>query len=195
MLEKINTHILYTALCLSFVIVLFAFTPLDIYVQNFFYKFDTHTWLIDKHDPIIKYIFYNGIKKVLMIFSLLVLFTLIVFRKNKLVKMYRNGLIIVLLSSYTVPFVVVSLKDVTNMPCPKNIEYYGGKYPDVNIFQSYPKDFKEKRIRCWPAGHASAGFALMSIFFLFKKRKNQIIALSFALFIAWNMALYKMFIG
>ncbi|MGB5920380.1 phosphatase PAP2 family protein, partial [Arcobacter sp.] len=42
---------------------------------------------------------------------------------------------------------------------------------------------------------ASAGFALMSIFFLFKKRKNQIIALSFALFIAWNMALYKMFIG
>ena len=35
----------------------------------------------------------------------------------------------------------------------------------------------------------------MSIFFLFKKRKNQVIALLFALLIAWSMGLYKMLIG
>ena len=195
MLEKINTHILYTTLCLSFVIVLFAFTPIDIYVQNFFYKFDTHTWLIDRNNATLNFIFYKGMKKLLMLFAILIIISLIFFRKNKLVKMYKNGLIIIVLSSFTVPFIVVSLKDTTNMPCPKHTKDYGGKYPNVNIFESYPKGFKEKRIRCWPAGHASAGFALMSIFFLFKKRKNQVIALLFALLIAWSMGLYKMLIG
>jgi membrane-associated PAP2 superfamily phosphatase len=121
---------------------------------------------------------------------------LIFFRKKELIKKYKNGLIILLLSSIFVPFVVGSLKYYTNTPCPKNLEYYGGIYPDVKVLESYPKEFTQKeRIKCWPAGHASGGFALMALFFLFKTRKNQILALIFALSIGWSMGLYKMLIG
>jgi membrane-associated PAP2 superfamily phosphatase len=52
-----------------------------------------------------------------------------------------------------------------------------------------------KKFKCYPAGHASGGFALMSLFFLFKTYKNRIIALLFAFVIGWSMGVYKMLIG
>jgi len=51
------------------------------------------------------------------------------------------------------------------------------------------------KIKCWPAGHASGGFALLSLFFLFKSRKNKKIAIITALSVGWAMGLYKMVIG
>ena len=64
------------------------------------------------------------------------------------------------------------------------------------VWESYPEKYKNmKRIACWPAGHASGGFALLSLFFLFKNRRNKIIALITALIIGWSMRIYKMAIG
>ncbi len=196
MLKKINIHILFTTVCLLFVIAIFELTSLDIYIQNLFFKVNTQTWVLNRDDAITKFIFYNGIKKLLILFALTILFSLIFFRKKELIKKYKHGLIILLLSSIIVPLFVGSLKAVSNTPCPKNIEYYGGKYPDIKVFESYPKDFVQKgKIKCWPAGHASGGFALLALFFLFKTRKNQILSLIFALSIGWSMGLYKMLIG
>jgi membrane-associated PAP2 superfamily phosphatase len=195
MLEN-NRYLILTAIFLVFTIVLFEYTSLDIYVQNYFFQMNTHTWILNRDEPILKFLLYDGIKKLLIFFALSILLTLIFFRKKDLIKRYRNGLLIIVLSSIFVPLVVGSLKAVTNTPCPKNLEYYGGRYPDVKVFGSYPKDFVQKRkIKCWPAGHASGGFALMALFFLFKKRKNKIIALVFGLFVGWSMGLYKMLIG
>jgi membrane-associated PAP2 superfamily phosphatase len=55
--------------------------------------------------------------------------------------------------------------------------------------------YKRQHISCWPAGHASGGFALLSLFFLFKSRRNKIFALIFGLSVGWMMGLYKMLIG
>ncbi len=52
-----------------------------------------------------------------------------------------------------------------------------------------------KKFKCYPAGHASGGFALMSLFFLFKEQKNRFIALGIAVAIGWSMGVYKMLIG
>jgi membrane-associated PAP2 superfamily phosphatase len=45
------------------------------------------------------------------------------------------------------------------------------------------------------AGHASGGFALLSLFFLFKTARKSIGVVLFALTIGWSMGLYKMAIG
>ncbi|WP_434251141.1 phosphatase PAP2 family protein [Aliarcobacter cryaerophilus] len=67
-------------------------------------------------------------------------------------------------------------------PCPVDIIEFGGDSIDVKILESYPKDYiQEKKQRCWPAGHATMGFSLMSLYFLFKKPRNQKIALAFGL--------------
>jgi len=82
------------------------------------------------------------------------------------------------------------------VPCPVDLQHYGGTYPDVTLFSSYPGDFIQKEnIRCYPAGHASGGFALLSLVFLFKSRRNRTIAALPALTIGWSMGVYKMLIG
>ncbi len=195
-MQESNKYILFTIICLVLTIALFQYTSLDIYVQNYFFQIDTHSWILNRDEPILRLLLYTGMKKVLITFALSVLLVFILFRKKELIKRYRNGIIIFILSSIFVPLVAATLKDITNTPCPKNLEHYGGRYPDIKILDSYPKDFvQERRIKCWPAGHASGGFALMALFFLFKKRKNKIIALGFGLFIGWSMGLYKMLIG
>lgn len=194
--RSINLQIIITAFLLAFILFVFQYSNIDIKVQEYFYNFSTQEWLWSRKEPISKLLLYTGLKKTLIVFALAVLFTLILFWKKQFVQKYKAGMIIIVLSSIIVPSTVISLKNETNTPCPKNIEHFNGSYPDIKVFDSYPKDFKQEgKIRCWPAGHASAGFALMSLFFFFKKRKNQIIALLLALSIGWIMGSYKMLIG
>ena len=196
MLKNNNKQIVITAFLLIAVIALFQFSNLDIFVQSFFYDFDKKSWLIDKNEPILKFFFYDGIKNLLLLFGVAILVFLIFFRKNILVQEYKKGLIIVLLSAILVPSMIGFLKDITNTPCPCNIVYFNGTYPDKKVFDSYPKDFIQKsKVKCWPAGHASGGFALMALFFLFKTPKNQKKALFVALIIGWSMGTYKMLLG
>lgn len=199
MQQSRSRELLITLFLLLGVILLFAFTNFDIFIQEFFYDVKTHQWFLDRDEPILKFIFYDGIKKLLILFAISILFILIFFRKNRMVLEYKKGLIIILLSSIIVPLTVGSLKAVTNMPCPKNTQHFNGKYPDVNLFECYPDEFKEKnpdcKIKCWPAGHASGGFALLALFFLFKSRRNQKRAVIIALSIGFGMGIYKMLIG
>ena len=106
-----------------------------------------------------------------------------------------KGLLIVCLSTILVPS-LASLKSVTNVPCPVNIIEFGGDSIDVKILESYPKDYiQEKKQRCWPAGHATMGFSLMSLYFLFKKPRNQKIALAFGVTVGVLTGGYKILIG
>jgi len=193
---NLNKQLIITSILLIGVIALFQLTNLDIYVQDYFYNFETKTWLLDKNEPILKLFLYDGLKVVLILFLLSILISLIFFRKKKIIQEYKKGLIIVLLSGIIVPLCVGALKAVTNTPCPCKIVHFNGDYPDVKVFDSYPKDFVQtSKAKCWPAGHASGGFALLSLFFLFKSAKNQKRAITFALSIAWSMGLYKMVLG
>lgn len=196
MQKNLTKQIIITAILLIAVIALFQFTNLDIFVQNFFYNFETKNWLINKDEPILKFFFYDGIKNLLILFAMAILFSLLFLRKKSFVQEYKKGLIIVLLAAIFVPVIIGSLKAITNTPCPCNIVNFNGKYPDIKVFDSYPKDFiQTSKAKCWPAGHASGGFALMALFFLFKTPINQKRALITALVIAWSMGTYKMLLG
>lgn len=194
--ENLNKHLIISILLLIFVIGFFQFTNSDIMVQNYFYNFETKSWLIDKDEPILKLFLYDGLKQGLIIFGVFILILLIFFRKKEFVKEYKKGLIILLLSSIFVPTIVGSLKAITNTPCPCNIEHFGGEYPDIKVFDKYPEDFIQKsKAKCWPAGHASGGFALMALFFFFKNPRNQFFGLIGAITLGWSMGTYKMLLG
>ena len=194
--ENLNKQILLTTILLIVVICLFQFTNLDIFIQSFFYDFESKNWLIDKNEPILKLFLYDGLKKAIIIFNVLILIALIFFRKKQIIQEYKKGLLIVLLSAIFIPSIIGTLKAITNTPCPCNIINFGGTYPDIKVFDKYPEDFIQKsKAKCWPAGHASGGFALMSLFFLFKKPKHQKIALIGIIILAWSMGTYKMLLG
>jgi len=185
-----------SAAALIFAVIFFGVSGTDIWVQNHFYNPVSHQWILDREDPILNFIFYDGIKRLIIIFNVLVLIALIVGWKKPFLARYRKGLIIVLLSSIFVPVIVGSFKATTNIPCPKNLEIYGGVYPHTCVWEKYPSTFcNQKKIKCWPAGHASGGFALLSLFYLFRKRRAKIIVLSGVMVVGWSMGTYKMLIG
>lgn len=192
----INKQILFTLFILILSIVFFELTTINILVQDTMFDYETHQWILDAQLQPYKFIFYDGIKTVLILFASSLLIALIFFRNKKTIKEYKKGMIVVILSAIIIPLVIGSLKKCTNMPCPKNEIHYGGIYPSTKVWESYPESFTQlNTIKCWPAGHASGGFALLSLFFLFKTRKNKTIALIGALGIGWSMGIYKMLIG
>jgi membrane-associated PAP2 superfamily phosphatase len=66
----------------------------------------------------------------------------------------------------------------------------------VDFLDTYLEDFTQTGNQlCFPAAHASGGFALLSLFFLFKTRKNKMLALAAAMTTGWTTGLYKMLIG
>ena len=176
--------------------ILFEFTSLDQFCENLFFNFRTHIWLIDRNEMVLRILFYDGIKFVLILVYLIFLVFYLVFRKHKARVEYKAGILIFLLSMALVPGVISRLKAASNIPCPRELKIFDGTFPYTHLFESYPADFKPpKKCKCYPAGHASGGFALFSLFFLFKTTRNRKWALAFALFVGWSMGLYKMAIG
>lgn len=177
-------------------VLFFGLSGADIWVQSHFYNPLTRQWIVDTNNEVLKFIFYDGIKRLLIIIALLMLFGSIAVWKRPFFKPYRRGVSIVLFSSVLVPVFVGSLKAITNMPCPKNIEIFGGAYPHTCVWEKYTaKECHLEKQKCWPAGHASGGFALLALVFLFRSRKGKIAAALTAMFIGWSMGTYKMVIG
>jgi len=189
-------QIITTALALLFTVILFETTNIDLWVQDFLFNFETKTWILNRDEQFTKFIFYDGIKKLFIAIILSMIIALIFFKKSKLVQHYQQGLLIVCFSALTVTFVVSTLKAITNVPCPKDISRYGGNYPHITVSKHYPSNFQQTEIkRCYPAGHAAGGFALLSLLFLFKKRKSKAIAFISVMGISWSIGGYKMLIG
>ena len=184
-----------TALLLVGSILFFGLSNLDEWVQDLLYNSQTHRWLLDHNLQPYRFIFYDGVKVLLILFALLMLASLVFCRKHPWVKAHKSGMLVVVLSAIIVPLAASTLKKETNMPCPKHSIHYGGIYPHVAVWEQYPQGFDAPRTQCWPAGHASGGFALLSLFFLFKSRKNRKKAILFAMTVGWLMGGYKMLIG
>lgn len=195
--ENLNKQIIITSFLLVAIILIFQFTNWDRNIQSYFYNFEYKTWIIDAKNPNLKFIFYDGFKNLFQIFAIFILVLVIfsLFKKVNIIEKYKKGLIILCLATILVPSLAL-IKNITNMPCPRDTIEFGGQIPDIKILDSYPKDYvKEKRQRCWPAGHATMGFSLMALFFLFKKSKNQKIALVTAIIIGFLTGGYKILVG
>lgn len=63
-------------------------------------------------------------------------------------------------------------KSLTNVDCPRDLDPYGGDRPYVRLLGDKPDDLP--RGRCFPGGHSSGGFALLSLFFVLDERCRRL---------------------
>lgn len=63
------------------------------------------------------------------------------------------------------------LKSWTHMDCPWDLERYGGLRPFIGLFESRPVALGHAA--CFPAGHASAGYAWLAIYFFMLQVRPQ----------------------
>lgn len=195
----IKKQLLITAFLLAGTFFFFEYSSMDVIAQDLFYDKASASWLLThKKGSWLDILFYTGIKAVLIGFGTVMLVLYIYSFRNSpkglFLKGYRKGLFVVWSALLTVPMLIGGLKAATNTPCPCHFTRYGGEYPHIKVLETMPSNIT-KRFKCFPAGHASGGFALLSLFFLFKAKKNRQRALYVALAVGWSMGLYKMLIG
>jgi membrane-associated PAP2 superfamily phosphatase len=186
-----------TLLLLVGSLVVFELTGLDLWVQDFFYNATTHRWIVDEKEPVGTALFYNGPKVVVGLVALACL-TLAVgpVRWRERFPCNRRGLWVVLLTIATVPVLAGVGKKFTDTFCPFDIRRYGGDIAYVKLCEPYPANDKPaRRGGCFPAGHASGGFALLSLVALRRTRRWRNAAIALGLGLGWWMGFYQMLKG
>jgi len=175
----------------------FEFTELDLWLQDHFFDFSERRWIVDGNEPIGRLIFYNGPKiAVFAIAAALLAFAFGPQHWRDALRFDRRALFVALLTLATVPALAGLGKNLTNTFCPSEIHRYGGDVPYVKLCSPYPEDDRpQRRGHCFPAGHASGGFALLGLGWLRSSRRWQNGALALGLGLGWWMGGYQMLKG
>ncbi len=180
------------------VIVLFEVTELDLWVQDHFFEFATGKWWVDQRAPVPRAFFYNG-PKYLIILLAVTLLTLLLGRTRWRERwgLERKRLGAVMLALALVPIVIGQLKATTNVFCPYEITRYGGDVAYIKAWEPHPAELQPERCgRCYPAGHASGGFALFALAGLVGgSRRVQRWGIGLGLGAGWWMGGYQMLKG
>jgi len=179
-------------LLLVMVLFLFENTNLDLLVQDHFYLTDLHRWAVDKNEPILHLLFYTGPKAVIIVIGVLCFLGWFLSYKDYRFKLFRRQFMLMSLSLALVPLAISGLKNISNVYTPDKIIRYGGHQPYIKVLERYPDGFQQaKRSKGWPAGHASGGFALMMLYFVFTEKSFRILGLCIGLLAGWGMGLYQ----
>lgn len=196
---KNTIQIIFFTICLIIALLLEQYTSIDINLQNMFFNFTSGEWFLTRQDNYLLHFFlYSGIKIVLVALSIIVFAVFAASFESAKLRPWRYACIMFLSAMLLVPVVLAGAKKYTNVFCPAQLEVYGGNKPYAKLFSHYPDSFTKvstSRGRCFPAGHASGGFALMVLFFCFKKRYSKVLGLFVGLAAGWGMGLYQMLRG
>lgn len=108
--------------------------------------------------------------------SSLILFLLSYLKKFARLKPYRKVCLYVTLSISACALIISGLKSLSASPCPWSLPQYGGS---------------GSAGKCFPAGHASSGFCLFSLYFAFRQLRvtKSWIFLILALALGWILGL------
>jgi membrane-associated PAP2 superfamily phosphatase len=184
-------------LALAGVLALFEFTELDLHLQDRFYDGGARRWVVDAENPLGRLLFYNG-PKALIIPTAIAMLVLALgpARWRDRLRFARRDLWVAVLTLVTVPALAGLGKNYSNIFCPSEIRRYGGDVPYVKLCEPYPQDDRpERRGHCFPAGHASGGFALLGLLWLRRTRTWKFGALALGLGLGWWMGGYQMLKG
>lgn len=66
---------------------------------------------------------------------------------------------------------VAMLKKTTNVDCPWDFQCYGGTRPELRLLEPRPADLP--RGRCFPGGHSSGAFSLLSLYFVAREHRRR----------------------
>lgn len=187
---------LAAAAALAATLALFADGALDRAVQDLLFDPASGRWLLDKGEPIGRFILYDGIKRAIVALGIFCLGALALSRWWGWARRRRRALLVAALSLALVPAIANGLKGATNIACPGNLIRYGGPIVETGLFEAYPPDARpDGRQRCFPAGHASGGFALLGLILLVEGAAARRAVAAGALALGSAMGAYKMAIG
>lgn len=184
-------------LALIATLALFEATNLDLLLQDRLFDFGTGRWRIDGNAAGPRVLFYTGPKFVIIAIGVgALVYALCPSRwraRLGLDARRRRALFVVVGTLATGPALVGIGKAVTNVFCPSEVRRYGGDVPYVTLCSPFSREeAPARRGHCFPAGHASGGFALVSLAGLTRRPRRAALLLAGGLAVGWTMGIYQM---
>lgn len=165
---------------------LFEWTSIDVRIQDLFFDSTTRefplrdAWFFDA-------VVHNaGKAPVILIGVALAAGFALSFRRADL-RPWRRALLFGALCIAIAPLTVAGIKAGSAIHCPRRLELYGGRQPYIRLFDPVPES--AERGHCWPGGHSSGGFALMALYFVFRRRKPRVAVACLLAGIAYGVGL------
>ena len=136
----------------------------DAAVADALYAMQGHQWALRHHELTEGWVHVGGRRLVAGMFLGLIAFTLFAWRRPAFAA-WRRGLVVLLGSVLASVAIVAGTKYSLAMDCPWSLAAYGGSLPHIGLFEARPLDLP--RNSCFPAAHASSGFAWVALYFFF----------------------------
>lgn len=163
----IKYHLVLPLIALTLLFFYFMFLGGDSFFATKIYALQGGEWVLNDHWVTNNLIHKGGkhLSTLAIVASILFYIFLLISSNNQYSK-WRKPFIYLILSSLTSVTLVSLLKVITNMDCPWNLIQFGGDRPFVGLLEMRPLEIGNGK--CFPAGHASSGYAWVSLYFFFK---------------------------
>lgn len=170
-------HIAPALVFVLLMVFLYPRTHWDTSLTSLFYDAQLQKFPL-KRDSLLSLWMHAGLKWVIVGLALACLALAIASFKWVQLRADRKSYLWVFIGMLVSTSVVATLKHYSQHGCPWDVNLYGGNLPLFDLFATPP--FVAEAGRCFPAGHPSAGFALMAFYFAFKHSKPR-----FAIYMLW----------
>jgi membrane-associated PAP2 superfamily phosphatase len=156
-------------LAIAALLLLIEPTRLDFALANLMYA--PGAGFVGKHSAFLEDILHDRAKQAVILFGVLSVAGFIgSFFIQRLKPMKRQLGYLVLAMGVSTSF-VTPMKAVTAVQCPWSLSQFGGKETYSPLLSHRPAT--DKPGRCWPGGHAAAGFTLFALYFVWRDRKPK----------------------
>jgi membrane-associated PAP2 superfamily phosphatase len=158
---------------------------LDLWFQSFFWQ--GQAWVLPHDTCWGDALAYKGPKALIIIFAVYLIFIVVLPRFSPS-WLNRRRALYVLACLALVPIISTQLRAISHMATPLELKMYGGAYDHLLLFQTKPAGYP---CHAFPAGHASGGFALISLYWAWADRSYRRVGLAIGLFFGGVMGLYQ----
>ncbi len=189
------TYLYRSILCIIALLITLAiihYSNLDLKFQSLFFSSETKLWLVARDNMVLKFIFYKLPKYLIASYGVILILWLTKLRLcSENVELQKKLLFLILILILT-PLTVAIFKHYSPIYCPNFVEEFGGDKLYISPFDMFNEAiFFNHTGKCFPAGHASGGFALISLYFVMPRRDLKIGFLLFGLILGSIMGLYQ----
>lgn len=133
----------------------------DLWLADRLYAWEGHAWML-RHAGWTRYVHLLG-RDASTAAWLVVLAAWLIASLRAGWAQLRRPLLYLLTATAVPTLLVAALKHGSNIDCPWDLARYGGTRPYLGLFELRPTDLG--RGLCFPAGHASAGYAWLALYF------------------------------
>lgn len=134
----------------------------DMWLADKFYAWEGGTWAL-KNAWLTSTIIHNAGKPLSLLIALVILLAFISTYFTQRFRQYRRELLYLLLAAGGGSVLISILKDITHVSCAWDFTRYGGDTEYASVFTQL---LLRNGNNCFPAGHASGGYAWLAFYFL-----------------------------